>query len=130
MQYCFIGKIVLQKEIKTAGEAYRIVLRADRSAISANNTDQSFVTVRVEDKDGNLVPRAGNQISFSVEGTGFVRAVDNGSQTSMESFQADKRKAFNGLALVVVQSRNQKGNIRFTAAAEGLKTGTLNILTQ
>ncbi|MBS1577898.1 MAG: DUF4982 domain-containing protein [Bacteroidetes bacterium] len=124
------GIPVLEKEIKTAGEAYKIVLQADRTAIKADNIDLSFITVRVEDKDGNLVPHADNLIQFSVKGNGFIRAVDNGSQTSMESFQGNKRKAFNGMALAVIQATSQKGNIEFTASSKGLKTATLNILSQ
>jgi beta-galactosidase len=124
------GITVLEKEIKTAGEAYKIVLQADRNTIKADGDDLSFVTVRVEDRDGNLVPHADNLIQFSVKGNGFIRAVDNGSQTSMESFQGNKRKAFNGLALAVIQSLQQKGNIELTATSKGLKTATLNILSQ
>jgi len=124
------GKVVLQKEIKTAGEPAKIQLQADRQSINADGVDLSFVTVRIEDKDGNLIPRAANLIRFSVKGDGFIRAVDNGSQTSMEAFKDDKRKAFNGLALVVIQSTNKKGNIELTASADGLKSASVNILTQ
>jgi len=124
------GKVVLQKEIKTAGEPAKIQLQADRQSINADGVDLSFVTVRIEDKDGNLIPGAANLIRFSVKGDGFIRAVDNGSQTSMEAFKDDKRKAFNGLALVVIQSTNKKGNIELTASADGLKSASVNILTQ
>lgn len=124
------GAVVMEKEIKTAGKPYKIVLLADRNTIKADGRDLSFVTVRVEDKDGNLIPHADNLIHFSVKGNGFVAAVDNGSQTSMESFRGNKRKAFNGLALAVVQSEKQKGNIELTATAEGLETARLNILSQ
>ena len=124
------GKIVLEKEIKTAGKAYKIVLQADRKTIEANGTDLSFVTARVEDREGNLVPHADNLIHFSVGGNGFIRAVDNGSQTSMESFRDNKRKAFKGLALAVIQSLKDKGNIRLTATSDGLQTAELSILSQ
>ena len=124
------GTIVLEREIKTAGTPYKIVLQADRSTIKANGDDLSFVTVQIEDKDGNLVPQADNLIQFSVKGNGFMRAVDNGSQISMESFQDNKRKAFNGMALAIIQSLKQKGNIELTATSEGLKTTTVNILSQ
>jgi len=124
------GAVVLEKEIKTAGKPYKIALKTDREKIIADGNDLSFVTVRVEDKDGNLVPHADNLIHFSVRGNGVVAAVDNGSQTSMESFRGNKRKAFNGLALAVVQSEKQKGNIELTATCEGLQTAHLNILSQ
>jgi beta-galactosidase len=91
------GKTVLSKEIKTAGPAAKILLSADRPVLLADGTDLCFVTVAVADASGTIVPDASQDIRFSVEGPGMLRAVDNGSQTSMESFRADHRKAFNGL---------------------------------
>ena len=88
------GKEVLTREIRTAGKAASISLTADRNKISADGKDLSFITVEVTDKDGNLVPDAENLISFGVEGPAFIAGVDNGSQTSHESFKAPERKAF------------------------------------
>ena len=49
------GKEVLVKEVKTAGAPAKIELIADRKNIKADGKDLSFITVRVVDKDGNLV---------------------------------------------------------------------------
>jgi beta-galactosidase len=81
----------------------------------------SFVTVRVEDAQGTPVPGADNLVRFAVEGAGRIAAVDNGNAASLEPFQADQRKAFNGLALLVIRSmRGQPGAIRVTATSDGL----------
>ena len=40
----------------TAGRPPRMRLIPDRAKISADGQDLSFITVRVEDKDGNSVP--------------------------------------------------------------------------
>ena len=66
-------------------------------------------------------------INFSVEGPGTIAGVDNGSQTSMEPFKADYRKAFNGKCLVVVKAGKVKGTIKLTASSEGLPDATLTI---
>src|SRR6266542_2588278 len=58
------GKVVLSKEIKTAGAPAKIILTADRSHIKANGEDLSFVTVKIVDRDGNPVPDANNLINF------------------------------------------------------------------
>ena len=52
------GKEVLTKTIETAGEPAAIKLEADRLTIKADGKDLSYVTVKVLDKDGNLVPDA------------------------------------------------------------------------
>jgi beta-galactosidase len=115
------GKQVAVHEIHTAGAPARVTLTPDRNIISADGDDLSFITVRVEDKDGNLCPEAANPVQFKVEGAGRLAAVDNGNAATTESFQADRRKAFNGLALLIVRSeRGKPGSIRITASSTGL----------
>jgi beta-galactosidase len=125
------GKQVAADEVRTAGAPARIRLTPDRKTIHADGDDLSFVTVRVEDKDGNLCPSADDLVKFSVSGAGSVRAVDNGSAASTESFQADHRKAFSGLALLIVSSkRSQPGRIHVVASAEGLTQATAEISSE
>jgi beta-galactosidase len=115
------GQAVATEEVRTAGAPARIKLLPDRSVIQADGDDLSFITVRVEDKDGNLCPVADNLVHFSVTGAGVIAAVDNGNAATVELFHADHRKAFNGLALLIVWSRpGEAGSIRVVATAEGL----------
>lgn len=114
------GRETMRSEVRTAGEPAAIVLSADRSEINADGQDLSFITVTVVDKDNVPVPHADNLVEFSVEGPGFIAGVDNGSQTSMEPFKADYRRAFNGKCLVVVQSRKEKGVITLKASSGGV----------
>jgi len=117
------GRVVAEQEISTAGEPAQIRLTPDRSTISADGKDLSFVTVEVLDKDGNLCPNAENDVAFAVDGAGFIAGVDNGNPVSLEKFKANHRKAFYGKCLVVLQNNGQSGSIRLTAAADGLKQG-------
>jgi beta-galactosidase len=121
------GNIVLTKEIKTAGKPVKISLTADRNSIKGDGSDLSFVTVKVLDADGNLVPYADDQIQFKISGEGVIAGVDNGSETSMESFKSSDRKAFNGLALAVIQSKEKTGNIRLTASSPNLQSALIQI---
>jgi beta-galactosidase len=124
------GKEILTQEIKTAGVPATIVLSADRSIIAADGKDLSFVTVSVLDAQGILVPSADNLIHFNVSGEGTIAGVDNGLQTSMESFKANERKAFHGLCLTVIQSNEKAGVIRLRATSEGLKESTIIIASK
>lgn len=121
------GKVVVEKEIHTAGEPAQIRLSADRTEIQADGTDLSFITVEIVDKDGNLCPNADNLVNFDVQGAAFIAGVDNGNQTSMESFKAPHRKAFYGKCLVVLQNNGERGNIQLNAVSEGLEKAMLNI---
>jgi len=121
------GKEILSREIKTAGKPSKIILEADRNKIAADGRDLSFVTVRIVDKEGTVVPYADNLIQFAVSGAGRIAAVDNGLQTSEESFIADHRQAFHGLALVAIRSTESKGRISLQATADGLEGSSLTI---
>ena len=121
------GKQVANEEIHTAGAPARIVVIPDRSAIQANGDDLSFITVRIEDKDGNLCPMADNLVHFNVTGVGEIQAVDNGNAATVEPFHGDHRSAFNGLALLIVRSRDQDGKIHVVATSDGLASGEADI---
>jgi beta-galactosidase len=124
------GKQVAVDEITTAGAPARVRLIADRAKISADGQDLAYITARIEDKDGNLCPLADNLVQFKVEGAGKVEATDNGNAASVESFQADKHTAFNGLALLIVRpNAGAPGRIHVTATAEGLTAGTSELTT-
>ena len=115
------GVETASQEIHTAGEPAQIRLTPDRSTISSNGTDLSFVTVEILDKDGNLCPNAENLVEFAIDGKGFIAGVDNGSPISLERFKDNKRKAFYGKCLVVLQNNGKKGDIKLKAESEGLK---------
>lgn len=121
------GNIIAEKEIHTAGTPHKIRLTPDRDIITADGKDLSFVTVEVLDKDNNLCPLSENLINFEVKGNAFIAGVDNGCQTSMERFKDNKRNAFNGKCLVVLQNNGEKGTATLTAKSNGLESSTIEI---
>lgn len=121
------GREILTREIKTAGAPAKIALAADRNAITADGKDLSFVTVKILDAEGTLAPRADNLINFEITGAGRIAGVDNGLQTSAESFKANHRKAFNGLCLAVIQSTEKPGRITLKATSESLEEAVIVI---
>ena len=124
------GRIILTKEIQTAGAPAKLQLVVDRPQIHADGKDMAFVTVNVVDKNGTLVPHADNLVHFKVNGKAFIAGVDNGSQTSHEPFKANYRHAFNGKCLVVLQSDGKSGNIELTASTDSLPDAKVTITAQ
>lgn len=112
--------------IHTVGEAVKLSLTADRSGIASDGRDLSFVTLKVLDKDGNVVPAAKQAISFSIEGPGEIVATDNGDPTDLTAFPSKSRDAFNGLALAIVKAE-RPGRIILRAKAQGLGEAQMDI---
>ena len=121
------GEVVATDIRITAGKPAKIKLIADRNKITADGKDLSFITVVVEDKDGNICPKASNLIKFNIEGNGVLAAVGNGDPTSLKSFQIPERNAFSGKCLLVVKSTENGGEIKITATSEGLASETIII---
>jgi beta-galactosidase len=116
------GQPVATAEVRTAGPPARVRVAAERSEIHADGDDLAFLTVRVEDKDGNLCPQAANLVRFQIEGPGRIAAVDNGDAASADRFVASERHAFGGLALVIVRAnRGETGALRVVSTSEGLE---------
>ena len=75
-----------------------------------------------------LVPRSKNLVKFTLSGPGQIAAVDNGDATSFEPFQASERKAYNGLALVVVRTKaGAPGTITLRAQSAGLAPAEITL---
>ncbi|WP_200975662.1 beta-galactosidase GalB [Echinicola sp. 20G] len=122
------GKEVLEREIFTAGEPQRVTLTPDREIIKADGKDLSFITVNIQDMEGNLVPYADNMVHFEVEGEeATIVGVDNGYQASLEPFKVNYRKAFKGKCLLIVQSTSNSGVVKVKATAENLQPAEIEL---
>ncbi|MFA9192641.1 beta-galactosidase GalB [Flavobacterium sp. FZUC8N2.13] len=113
------GKYWAKETIQTTGKATKLSASVDRSKIKADGQDLAFITVKITDENGLMVPTANNSIHFSIEGQGEIVATDNGDPADLVSFATHERKAFNGMALAIV--RAHKGTIKLIITAEGLK---------
>jgi beta-galactosidase len=121
------GKIVCMHELHTAGSPSKITLTPDRNTIVADNSDLSHIEVNVVDEKGNKVPYANNLITFNIIGEGKIIGVGNGDPQSLEDFKSNKRKAYNGECLVIIQSSNNPGEIQLTATSPGLLPSSITI---
>jgi beta-galactosidase len=107
-----------------------VKITPDHTSILADGEDLSFITVRIEDRDGNLCPSAANLVHFNVTGAGTIAGVDNGNSATDEPFQADHRKAFSGMALLIVRSKSgQAGRIHIGVTADGLSAAAADVTT-
>ena len=77
----------------------------------------------------DLFRRVASELKFKVEGPGRIAAVDNGNAATVEPFQADSRKAFSGMCLVILRSRLcDAGKIQIGAASERLRSAETQII--
>jgi beta-galactosidase len=85
--------------------------------------------VSILDAQGRVVPTAGNEITFEVQGEARCIGLDNGDMRSHEDDRGKTRKAFNGLCLAMLQSTATAGQVKVTATSPGLEPATVTINT-
>jgi beta-galactosidase len=121
------GQQVLSAKRETTGAAARIVLRSDRSRISADGEDVAVITAQVQDSQGREVPLADNELTFKVSGGGKLLGLGNGDPSCHELDTAASRRAFNGLCLALIQSAKSADEIHVEASSPGLVSGTVSV---
>ncbi len=124
------GEIAATYEVFTTGEPAAIGLSADRESIAADGRDVAHLIVQILDDNAKVVPIADDEVTFKMEGEGTLLGVDNGNPASHEDFKSNRRKAFNGLCLAIVQSNGKPGRIRVTASSPSLKSASIVIATR
>ncbi|WP_077338545.1 glycoside hydrolase family 2 protein [Pseudocolwellia agarivorans] len=124
------GNIVKTQTIKTAGKPKTVLLSADKTTLSANQTDVAHITVDVVDVNGNFVPRADNRLTIKVLGPAKIIGTDSGDILDLTNSRANDKKAFNGKLMVLVQATDVAGDIKVEISGEGILPQTLKLLSK
>jgi beta-galactosidase len=124
------GNVVAQTVIKTTGNAKKLRLTADRSAIRADRNDLSYVAVEVVDANGRTVPDARVKVRFAVSGAGELAGQASAVPNEPASFQQPERKTWQGRCLAILRPKGKAGEITLRAEADGLEPAALTIQTR
>lgn len=125
------GKVIGEAVVCTAGKPYTVKLTPDRTTLTADGKDLSYILVEAYDKEGNLCPLADNLVNFTVTGAGTLAGVGNGNPQSHEPFVANYRKLFYGKAMLIIRStEGAAGTIEVSASSEGLKSAKTTLTTR
>lgn len=126
--YNAYGSVVAKMKVSTAGKPYQLIAAADRNTIKANGSDLSFITIKVCDKNGTIVPHADNFINVNITG-GKLLGVCSGNPVGHDDPASERMKAFNGMLLVIVQSDDRPGKIVVKVVSEYLHNASVVIKT-
>jgi beta-galactosidase len=136
------GAVVASTTTRTAGLPAGVALSADQTKLIASRRELSYVTIRIEDKDGNFAPKAAQWVTLNLEGPGRIVGLGNGDPLSHESFQGNTVRTFNGLALAIIaatgepdklvkpNSDRKLGEIVLKASSKGLPPAEVRIMGQ
>ena len=124
------GKKIPEAEKRTAGypAGIRLTARTSPRGLRADGSDLALVDVEVVDTEGNRCPTALNLIKFEFSGPaewrgGIAQGPDN--YILSQSLPVE-----NGCNRVILRSMPRAGKIVLNATAEGLKSATVEIVSQ
>ncbi len=115
--------------VETTGKASKLTAEADRSEITADGKDLSYVEIDVTDKDGKEVNGAEPEIHVTVEGDGKLLSLDNGVQNDTTSYSEPTRKAGKGKLIAIVQSTKDAGSFTVKATSDGYTAAQTTVTT-
>ncbi len=115
------GREWARDTVRTAGEPERLELEAE-----SGRNGMIFVTAKVVDKDGRLVPVASNRLTFRVEGPARLLAADAGDPTSHVPFSSPSLPAFGGLCSAVIM-RDGPQKVSVKVSSPGLADAVVRI---
>ena len=112
--------------LNTAGEPARLRLIADRSVITADGQDLSFITVEVIDSKGHVCPDAAIPCEAVVKGQGSLLSFASADLKDREPYTSPRVTTWKGRALLVVRSLQKKGKAQVSIKSS-LPTASLSI---
>ncbi len=120
---------VMRDQVETTGKPVALRLKTDRKKILDDHEDLTTVAVEVVDAKGRVVPYAANRVAFTVKGAAVLGGVGNGDPSDHDPDQTNRRKAFHGLCMALVQSNGHSGKIQLLATSAGLKSASIDLTT-
>ncbi len=116
------GKVEATEIARTAGQPEAIQLLPDKKQLTSGERRVIHFEVSILDQNGVMVPSAEHEVTFMVEGPGRILGTDNGDPLDLSGYKTNRRKAFRGKCLLMVETDGSTGNLVISAESTGLKS--------
>lgn len=108
--------------LATAGQPVALRATADRTTITSDGEDLSFVTVEVVDNEGRVCPNAEIPFSCQIFGAATIAGIGNANLQDTDPYYDLSHKTWKGRAMVVVRSKKKSNSsARLQIKSESLK---------
>jgi beta-galactosidase/beta-glucuronidase len=111
--------------LKTTGEATSINAYAEKDTIGKTNLVQ--VIIQINDKAGNRVYNADNEITVTLPRGAVLLGLESGSTTSHEDYKANKRKSLHGRMIAYIQLSTSAKHADVVISSPGLSSYTIKL---
>jgi len=122
------GKQIARRKLETVGQPAGLHLAVDCKRITSSRNELAYVTVKILDKNGRLVPDAVHVVRAAVTGPVELVAFGNANPRGVASFRQPVAKTWHGRALAVLRPTGEPGIAAIRIEAEGLSTAGVALM--
>ena len=112
--------------LRTAEGLLHLAVASDREVITADDNDLAYVTITLQDAQGNLASDRDRLVRVQVGGTGVLAGLGSGRPRTTERFDASECTTFDGRALAVVRPTGP-GLIEIQVSADECNPVTVSV---
>ncbi|APZ45483.1 glycosyl hydrolase family 2 [Polaribacter reichenbachii] len=105
----------------------KIDISSTKQTLKADGTDVSVITIKLLDKNGNLIIDADKEVTFKLSGPAKNIGIDNGWEMNTQSHKSNSTITHNGKAILIVQATKERGEIKVSATSSTVKSKDLKI---
>lgn len=121
------GKEITSHRLTTAGESQTMAAVSDKKQLQAGEKRLAHIELVMQDKKGNLVYDANNEVTVAIEGPAKLLGLESGDLASHEDYKANKRRFYNGKLLAYIQSDGSAGMVNVTFSSPGLPSTSISL---
>lgn len=112
------GTEVARTSLRTASDTVALTATADRSTLTADDTELSFIALEFRDAAGTLATTVNNAVRVTVSGPAVLQGLGSAKPDNPERYDAAVHTSFDGRLLAVIRPTGP-GAITVTASADG-----------
>lgn len=124
------GKETGRFALATAESKVQFCVQPDKTELSADGEDLSFITVKLVDEKNVENLWESKKISVSVEGNGTLAAFGSADPQSLSGYDDREWETYDGYVMAVVRAGTEEGRIQVTFSAEGCKTQSVELVVR
>ena len=113
--------------IRTAGKATQMRVQLSAESMKADVQDILYVTVEMLDDQGNIVPEADDELTFTVSGGAALLAAGSANMRDCTPYVSSKRHAWKGRAIAVLRATGVAQDVTLLIEAPGIKEQHITI---
>lgn len=114
------GVEVSRAELRTAGKPHALRLIPEKSVMTADGHDLTYVGIELVDSEGILVPDSITELKAEVTGAAYLAGFGTGNPITDEDYTDDATNLYRGRAMAIIRSGYESGEATIKVSAKSL----------